>query len=506
MLIEPTTQAGYRLLHDGVIALSEVESHGMRVDLKYMKSMTAELQGRIDGITDRMQQDKIWTQWRRRFGEKAKITSRDQLGTILFDVLGYESVDTTESGAQSTDESALEKIDLPFVKDFVRMSKFQKAHGTYLKGIRREVVGDRIHPVFNLHTVITYRSSSDTPNFQNMPVRDPEIARIVRRCFIPSEGCVITENDYSGVEVRVAACYHHDPVMMQYIKDPTKDMHRDMGAQIYCIKPDEVCKQTRYGAKNKFVFPQFYGDFYVTCAKSLWEWMERADLKTNAGVPLIECLRRKGITELGSTNLNTEDFKVKKGTFVHHLQEVENDFWNNRFKVYGRWKKQWWNEYLDNGYVDMLSGFRLNGVYRKNEVINYPVQGAAFHCLLWSLIRINKLLKKYKMKSRVAGQIHDSLIGDVRTEELSDYLALVREVMVEKIKVDYDWLCVPLDIENEITPSVATWYDKVGTEFLDNIYSLKVKDEQGVEQKMKFDRPEAFVSFLDKQFQTRTTK
>lgn len=502
----PVTQDGYQLLQDGVIALTDIEAHGMRVDLKYMDRMTRELKTSMGELTSKMQKDAVWKRWRRRFGEKAKITSRDQLAIILFDEMGYKVTATTESGEAATDVSALEQIDLEFVRDFVRLMKYEKAHGTYLRGVRREVVGDRIHPVFNLHTVVTYRSSSDTPNFQNMPVRDPEIARIVRRCFIPSPGCVITENDYSGVEVRVATCYHRDPVMISYIKDTTKDMHRDMAAQIYKLTPEWVKdhgKEHRYGAKNKFVFPQFYGDFYVTCAKSLWEWMERAKLKAPGDVALRDHLRKHGITELGPVDLDSDDYQsAGKHTFVNHLREVENDFWNNRFKVYGRWKRKWWDLYQEQGYVDLLTGFRIEGVYRKNEIINYPVQGAAFHCLLWSLIRINKALKKYKMKSRVAGQIHDSIIGDVRTEELSDYLSIVREVMVERIKKSYDWLLVPLDIENEITPSVGTWYDKVGTEFKDGIYTFK--DKEG--NKSSFDRPEAFINFLDLQFNKSRTK
>ena len=40
----------------------------------------------------------------------------------------------------------------------------------------------------------------------------------------------------------------------------------------------------------------------------------------------------------------------KAGTFEKHIQEVEYDFWNNRFKVYGKWRKNWYYEYKKRGY------------------------------------------------------------------------------------------------------------------------------------------------------------
>jgi DNA polymerase-1 len=443
-----------------------------------------------------LQKSPIWTLWRRRFGQKANVGSKPQLGKIIYDELKYEATVFTDKGKPAVDIVALEKFDDPFFKAFTKIEKMKKAVGTYLKGIRKEVVKDRLHCVFNLHTTATYRSSSDSPNFQNMPVRDPDQAHLIRNCFIPSEGRVLVENDYAGIEVKIAACYHKDKVMLSYIKDPTKDMHRDMAAQIYMLEPDWVKangKQHRYGAKNKFVFPVFYGDFYPSCAKALWEWIERGDLRCPKGRPLKEHLAERGITKLGKCN---PDESPKPGSFEKHIQEVENDFWNNRFQAYGRWKKQWYSDYLNNGGFDTFTGFRITGTMKKNQVSNYPVQGSAFHCLLWSLIKINKILRKRKMKSRVAGQIHDSIIGDVVIEELSEYLDIVKDVMTHRIRKVWKWIIVPLDIEVEITPSVGTWHDKQVIEYDNGVYKWSpVKGEPPV----TFDNPKAFIKQLDKQ-------
>ncbi len=87
--------------------------------------------------------------------------------------------------------------------------------------------------------------------------------------------------------------------------------------------------------------------------------------------------------------------------------------------------------------------------------MNYPVQGSAFHCLLWALIRVNRLLVKYGMKSMIVGQIHDSLIGDVKIEELKDYLEIVEQVTMVDLRKAF-WaspVILPASSSNQILQS-----------------------------------------------------
>ena len=44
-----------------------------------------------------------------------------------------------------------------------------KLSSTYISNYIDGEVGGRIYPFFNLNKVRTYRSSSDSPNFQNVP-------------------------------------------------------------------------------------------------------------------------------------------------------------------------------------------------------------------------------------------------------------------------------------------------------------------------------------------------
>lgn len=448
----------YKLLHDGCIALSQIESNGIRVDTDYLKRQTKEISQKIEDMTRELKEYKEYKQWKRALGDKMVLGSREQLAHLVFTVLDYPCAERTKTGRPKADEAAFEKVNLPFVKDYLRIEKLKKAKGTYLQGIRREVVNGFLHPSFNLHTVQTFRSSSSDPNFQNVPIRNPEIGPMIRRAFVARTGRQLVEIDYKAIEVAIAACYHKDPTMIAYIKDPTKDMHRDMAAECYKLKTKEVSKEARFYAKNMFVFPQFYGDYYVHCARSLWESAQKADIRVEgSGEAILAHLKAKGITELG---LCDPERRPRPGTFEHHIKKVEENFWGKRFPVYAQWKDDWYKKYRREGGFDLLTGFRVNGIFRKNEVINYPVQGAAFHCLLWSLIRLQKWLNKNKMKTLLIGQIHDSMVADAHPRELDDFIKAARRIMTQEIVKAWKWIIVPLSIEVEVAPVGGSWADK----------------------------------------------
>lgn len=436
----------------GQIALARVEAAGIKIDTEYLARTTAELDTEIKTITAGLKNDPVFVRWRKRFGDATKIGSRQQLATILYDEMDYPVPGHTAGGNDRADEGALALIDLQFVRDWLYCEKLKKLSSTYMKGVAREVCNGFLHPSFGLHLVRTYRGQCDTPNFQNIPIREPEIAKYIRRAFIPRKGRILVEIDFKGAEVCIGACYHKDPAMIDYITDPTKDMHRDQAALIWRVKKSEIPKDMRYQAKSNFVFAEFYGSWYKNCAPQLWkeskpEWL--AHLK-----------RKTGISELGECKppKNGEFFDPVPGTFEHHLAAIEKDFWGRRFRGYADWKRAWYAEYLQRGYFDMLTGFRCSGVMSKNDVTNYPIQGAAFHCLLWALIELNDWLIKHKMRSLIVGQIHDSMILDCTEEELADVLAMVTRLITRRLPQAWPWIIVPLTVE--IEGSRENWFLK----------------------------------------------
>jgi len=456
--MKATTGQAYQLFHQGTQALAEVERAGMRIDVARLDSTVKEVGNQIEELISGMTQSGVWKLWKKRWGVKANLGSRYQLGPVLFEDMDYTSTSKTKTGRTQVNEESLEQVDNPFVKDYLRLEKLKKLQSTYLKGIRRETVNGFLHPSFNLHLVKSFRSSADSPNFQNIPIRDPEVGKLIRSCFIPREDHVLVEVDYSALEFRVAAMHWRDEAMIAYASDSTLDVHRDMAAECYCLPVDRVPKKCRFFAKNQFVFPQLYGSFYANCARSLWGMISSAELTTDDGVGLFEHLADRGIDRLGSCDGSR---RPEKGTFEKHIMEVETRF-RDKFPQWAKRKEQWWKKYRKCGWFDMMTGFRCQGVYSRNQLYNIPIQGPAFHLLLWSLIQVVRTLKRDKMRSRVVGQIHDSIVADVHRDELNEYLSLVKRVMTVDVREHWPWVVVPLEIEVE--KSETNWFEKVAVE------------------------------------------
>jgi DNA polymerase I-like protein with 3'-5' exonuclease and polymerase domains len=146
--------------------------------------------------------------------------------------------------------------------------------------------------------------------------------------------------------------------------------------------------------------------------------------------------------------------------FTRHIRNVEDDFWGRRFAVYAAWRKEQWQRYLVDGFVSSLTGFTYRGVMRRNEVINYPIQGSAFHCLLWSLIETNRWLRNEQADSRCCGQIHDSQILDLHPEETSAVFEGVKMISEQDLRAAWDWIIVPLEVEFEVAEVDRSWYEK----------------------------------------------
>lgn len=314
---------------------------------------------------------------------------------------------------------------------------------------------------------ICVHNSSQNPNFQNIPARDKESMKICRQAIVPRPGHQFVSFDFVGIEVAVSACYHKDPEMLRYLDDPKSDMHSDTAHTIFLLDDfDEQIQDAggmklipelyslRYAAKNGFVFPQFYGDYYGNCAFSLaCDW---------GRLPPGKWKRGQGVLLPGDINLS--DHLIAKGLhslheFTDHIERIEDDFWNKRFKVYGKWKKEWYAKYQEDGHFDMLTGFRCQGLMRRNEAINYPVQGPAFHCLLWTFIETDRIMRKEQWDSKLVGQIHDYLLIDAHPNETQHVIDVVRHIVRRRLTRAWPWIIVPLEVEVEVGPVDGSWVE-----------------------------------------------
>lgn len=461
----------YQLFHEGILALSEAEQQGMRVDVDYIEKKSKAITKKIGKLESIIYESDFFEDWKKfHKNKKINIYSGKQMANFLYNGLGLEIGKRTKSGeGGSTDEDSLLKLGIPELDTFVEIKKLKKIRDTYLAGLLREQVDGVVHTFYNLHLVTTFRGSSDHPNLQNVPIRDLVAMNAVRNALFPRIGHQLMEIDYSQLEVRIAACYHKDPTMLEYLRTD-HDMHTDIAKQIFKIDDFDLKlhKKLRGAAKNGFVFPQFYGDYFVNNAKNLaidWCKLPKGKWKKGQGIEIgdthvSDLLIKSGIKEYGEIKKDRNGRISEITGFLGHLEAIEDDFWGNRFPIYAKWKENWWKEYQKNGYFVSKTGFLYKGVMSRNDATNYPVQGAAFHVMLWSLIRATETFKKFKMKSRIIGQIHDSIIIDVFPPERDEVIAIMKKIMERDVRKHWDWIIVPLKADVAICPVDGSWAQK----------------------------------------------
>jgi len=376
--VKPCTPEAYQLIHEGLLAFTDASQQGMCIDTDYCKKQSKILKAKVRLNQKKFEQSDFAKIWKKAF-PNPNYNSNPQLQTVLFDKkkgLGLPVNKKTKKENASTDNEVIESLipNIPELNYFVKAKKYDKILSTYLGNFIKETVNGVMRPGFALHTTVTYRSSSQNPNFQNIPKRDKESKEICRKAIIPRKGNLFIEADFSGIEVGTSCCYHKDKKMIDYVKYPEKNnMHTDMAIQIFMLdgfKKEGSEKVLRGGAKNGFVFPQFYGDYYANNAVSLATWgnlptygkfNEKQGLMLMTGKTLGQHLIDKGIKDFDD--------------FLEHLKHIEDDFWNNRFKGYNAWKKRNVQEYYQNGFLETLTGFVCSGLLSRNDINNYPIQG-----------------------------------------------------------------------------------------------------------------------------------
>jgi DNA polymerase-1 len=449
----------YNFSMRGISVMGKIQSNGILCNLDYYKKTEKQLQKKVDDAKEYLSTGREATRFKKRYKRDIKITSNQDLGKLFYDVLGKPPI-TTEKGAYKVDKITMQSLNLPFVDKLLEMKKYEKARGTYLGQFLREITKNKIHPFFDLHIPVTYRSSSSMPNFQNIPKRNPEIGHLIRKGIIPRKKRIIIEADFGGAEVITSAAYHKDP---QFIHDiSVGDMHRDLTVELWNLEPKLMDKRKnpnytdkefkmisnlRFYTKNNWTFAQLYGDYFVSCAKLLWENCIDNEKVLPNGHTVKSWIAENGIYELGEIE---SDGRPTPGSFMEHCKNVENRMWNKRWPVYTKWKKDIIKFYQEYGYIENFFGFRFSGYMGKNQCCNFPIQSTSFQLLLHTLIELSKFLRKNKLKTLIIGQVHDSIILDAPVNEVKFVLNRLNKI-VTGLKDTFKWLPIPMEIEFELS-------------------------------------------------------
>ena len=369
-----------------VFTLFDMEQAGVLVRPDELKVYSRELAVKIEQI-----EKEIYAE----AGEEFNINSPKQLGVILFDKLQMPYGKKTKTG-YSTAADVLEKLapDYPIVSKILEYRQLTKLKSTYADGLAVYIREDgRIHSSFNQTITATGRISSTEPNLQNIPIR-MEIGRLIRKVFVPAEGYVFVDADYSQIELRVLAHMSQDKNLIEAYRQ-AQDIHRMTASQVFHTPFDEVTDLQRRNAKA-----------------------------VNFGIVY-------GISSFGLS----QDLSITRKEAGEYIEQY--------FKTYPGVK-----EFLDRqvaeakerGYVTTMFGRRrpvpeisssnfMQRSFGERIAMNSPIQGTAADIIKIAMVRVNRALKEHNLKSRLILQVHDELLIETAREELEQVKAILKREM-----------------------------------------------------------------------------
>ena len=223
-----------------VFTLYDMEQNGVRVEAEALKVYGDRLGEKIAELEKEIYE---------LAGERFNINSPKQLGVVLFENMKIPGGKKTKTG-YSTAADVLEKLapDYPIIDKILEYRQYTKLKSTYADGLANFICNDqRIHGKFNQTITATGRISSTEPNLQNIPIR-MELGRLIRKVFIPEEGYVFVDADYSQIELRVLAHCSGDRHLIEAYREAS-DIHRITASQVFHTPFDEVTDQQRRNAK-----------------------------------------------------------------------------------------------------------------------------------------------------------------------------------------------------------------------------------------------------------------
>ena len=350
-------------------------------------------------------------------GEVFNINSPKQLGEILFEKMGIAGGKKTKTG-YSTAADVLEKLapEYPMVNDILEYRTLTKLKSTYAEGLSTCIAEDgRIHTNFNQTITATGRISSTEPNLQNIPMR-MELGKQIRKVFVPKEGYVFVDADYSQIELRVLAHLSGDEELIAAYR-MAQDIHRSTASKVFGVPFDEVTELQRRNAKA-----------------------------VNFGIVY-------GISSFGLS----QDLSISRKEAAEYIEQY--------YATYPR-LKAFLDELVDgakrDGYTTTLFGRRrpipelsssnfMQRSFGERIAMNAPIQGTAADIIKIAMIMVYRGLKEAGLSSKLILQVHDELLIEAKEEEIEQVKQIMAEGMMKAAQ-----LAVTLEIDMH---TGSNWYD-----------------------------------------------
>ncbi len=379
--------------------LAEMELAGCRVDARALATFGELLSARAGEI-----QQRIYDM----AGEEFNINSPKQLGGILFDKLGLPHGKKTKTG-WSTNADVLEKLryEAPIVGAVLEYRQLTKLKSTYADGLLKAMDSDgRVRTSFQMTVTATGRLSSTEPNLQNIPTRT-DLGSEIRKMFIPADGCVLVDADYSQIELRLLAHISGDEGMREAFLSGG-DFHAETAAKVFHVAPQDVTHEMRRRAKA-VNFGIVYGISAFSLSQDIGSTVAEAKAYMEAYFATFPGVRKY---------MDTVVEKARETGFVETLFHRRRDL------------------------PELTSSNRNLRAFGERVALNMPIQGTAADIMKLAMIAVWRRLKDDLPQARLVLQVHDELIVECPEADAPEVARILAEEMERVVT-----LSVPLTAE-----------------------------------------------------------
>ncbi len=388
--------------------LADMEEYGISVRPDELKAYGEALTGRIAQLEQSICEQA---------GVQFNINSPKQLGEVLFEKMGISGGKKTKTG-YSTAADILEKLapDYPIVSDILEYRGLAKLKSTYADGLAAYIdEGNRIHSTFNQTITATGRISSTEPNLQNIPIR-MELGRKIRKVFVPADGYLFMDADYSQIELRVLAHMSDDKQLIEaYQMD--QDIHRITASKVFHTPFEEVTDLQRRNAKAV--------NFGIVYGISSFGLSQDLSISRKEAAEYIE--------QYFATYPGIKSFLDRLVADAKTLGYAETMFGRRR------------------PVPELTSGNFMQRSFGERVAMNSPIQGTAADIIKLAMIHVWARLKREGLSSRLILQVHDELLIETLASEEEQVRKILTEEMQNAAK-----LSVALEIDLH---TGMTWYD-----------------------------------------------
>ena len=374
--------------------LIEMEEVGIHLDCYRLGEITGKIEDQIEGLEAGIYE---------LAGEEFNLGSPQQLGRVLFDVLGLSRQRKIKTG-YSTDAKTLEALrdSHPIVALILAHRELSKLMSTYLLSLPQAVDPrtGRLHTTFNQTVAATGRLSSTDPNLQNIPVRTALGAQI-RGCFTAEPGYLMVVADYSQIELRIMAHLSGEPALQEAFARG-EDIHTRTAAEVFGMAEEDVDATHRRYAKA-VNFGIMYGISPFGLSQNLGIGRDEAAAYIDRYFERLPRVR--------AFTLATIDQACKQG-FVTTM--------------FGRRRPI--PELQSGNYQERSLGERL--------AVNSVIQGSAADIIKVAMIRCRDRLRRESGDARLVLQVHDELVFEVPAAHAEAVKRIVVEEMAAAFPLD----------------------------------------------------------------------